>query len=178
MATLVKFTCKSFIQLTPGCCPVYMTRFYQPVVVVFRIVPVIIVYRVSLRLEYRLIGSAWKYQRALHVHISQRTGVILHKKKTKLFTSLNAFAKWCKNAGCTIPTSHQNMSMNAIHKGFKVSFCPLLVTENSFWINLKSWEATNSLFYDLTTLITCSAFSPTADPSSGEAVEKKKSSSS
>ena len=79
MATLVKFTCKSFIKLTPGCCPVYMTRFYQPVVVVFRIV--IIVYRVCLRLEHRLIGSAWKYQRVLHVHISQRTGVILHKKK-------------------------------------------------------------------------------------------------
>lgn len=176
MATLVKFTCKSFIKLTPGCCPVYMIRFYQPVVVVFRIV--IIVYRVCLRLEHRLIGSAWKYQRVLHVHISQRTGVILHKKN-KLFTSLHAFAKWCKNAGCTIPTSHQNMSMNAIHKGFKVSFCPLLVTENIFWINLKSWEATNSLFYDLTTLITCSAFSLTADPlSAGEAVEKKKLSSS
>ena len=56
-----------------------MIRFYQPVVVVFRIV--IIVYRVCLRLEHRLIGSAWKYQRVLHVHISQRTGVILHKKK-------------------------------------------------------------------------------------------------
>lgn len=78
MATLVKFTCKSFIKLTPGCCPVYMTRFYQPVVVVFRIV--IIVYRVSLRLEYRLIGIAWKYQRVLHVHISRPTGIILPKK--------------------------------------------------------------------------------------------------
>ena len=83
MATLVKFTCKSFIKLTPGCCPVYMTRFYQPVVVVFRIV--IIVYRVCLRLEYRLIGSAWKYQRALHVHISRQTGVILHKKNQTVY---------------------------------------------------------------------------------------------
>ena len=50
-----------------------MTRFYQPVVVVFRIV--IIVYRVCLRLEHRV----------LHVHISQRTGVILHKKNQTFY---------------------------------------------------------------------------------------------
>ena len=54
-----------------------MTRFYQPVVVVFRIV--IIVYRVCLRLEYRLMGSAWKYQRVFHVRISWPTGIILPK---------------------------------------------------------------------------------------------------
>ena len=50
-----------------------MIRFYQPVVVVFRIV--IIVYRVCLRLEHRV----------LHVHISQRTGVILHKKNQTFY---------------------------------------------------------------------------------------------